>query len=411
MTDLLPLGKLYVSDFLAPGEEPRADPFDLTLVMDDDTGIVHLAEQPPPELMWGRYWYRSGTNATMRDELAGIVKEIVSVADLCAGDLWVDIASNDGTLLAATNLTHGMAYPINRVGVDPCSEDIAGEARKHGTIIQQSFTRDVARDIAEQWGKAKVVTCIAMFYDLLDPTDFLAGVKHLLAEDGVFVLQMSYTPLMLEQMAFDNICHEHARYYTLTTLENVLERAGFIVVDCTINDTNGGSFRVYAMHSDANMEAFATRPHRDVARMRTRAIRTLERVAESNSVERWKWFAQRLEHLRHDVYDFVTQARADGAEVWGYGASTKGNTLLQYFGLNHTLITAIAERQPGKVGLRTVGTNIPIVSEDDWRSARPEYTLMLPWHFVASFLDRERKYLEDGGKFIVPCPRFQVIGA
>lgn len=408
MTELFSLGKLYVSDFLAPGEAPRADPFDLTLVMDDDTGVVHLAEQPPAELMWGRYWYRSGTNRSMESELCSIVHQIEHVLGgiVEGGVPWVDIACNDGTLLAH------VSRHTYKVGVDPVEGDIAAAARGEADLfVQEPFSTLTAEKILARVVPAKVVTCIAMFYDLLDPTDFLAGVRRLLADDGIFVLQMSYTPLMQEQMAFDNICHEHARYYTLDTLQHVLWEGGFSVVDCQINDTNGGSFRVYAMHRDADRTAFATQPYRDVAAMRVRSILALEKAAGSNEPLRWKHFHERLQTLRRHVYDCVVQARADGAAVWGYGASTKGNTLLQYFGLHSGLITAIAERQPAKVGLRTVGTDIPIVSEDDWRSARPEFTLMLPWHFVAEFCERERKYLEDGGHFIVPCPRFQVIDA
>jgi NDP-4-keto-2,6-dideoxyhexose 3-C-methyltransferase len=402
MTELLSLGDLYVSDFLAPDELPRAAPADLTLVMDDD-GLVHLAEQPPADLMWGRYWYRSGTNATMCAELAGIVDQVIELVPLEGGDLWVDIASNDGTLLSYVD------GDLTRVGVDPVEGEIAAEAGMHADVLfHQPFSDSIAEEIAVGWGQAKVVTCIAMFYDLLDPTDFLAGVKRLLADDGVFVLQMSYTPLMLEQLAFDNICHEHGRYYTLATLSNTLTVAGFRIVDVELNDTNGGSFRVIVQHADA--KPLRTQPWRDVTEMNVRSLLAYEAICGYNTPAVWDRFADRLEDLRADVLRFVLQAKAHGARVYAYGASTKGNTLLQYFGLDHTMIDGIAERQSGKVGLRTVGTNVPIVSEDEWRSAASEYTLMLPWHFQAEFVQREADYLDNGGRFVVPCPRFEVIG-
>ncbi len=403
MTELFSLGELYVSDFLAPDEKPRAAPADLTLVMDDDTKLVHLAEQPPAELMWGRYWYRSGTNATMCRELEGIVDEIESLVSI--GGLWVDIASNDGTLLEAVN------DAFTAVGVDPVEGDIYDEALLHADeVIQSPFASSVADAILRENGEAKVVTCIAMFYDLLDPTDFLEGVHRLLDRDGVFVLQMSYTPLMLNQLAFDNICHEHARYYTLTTLQSTLTRAGFKIMDATLNDTNGGSFRVYAMRDDADQRKFASQPYRDVAEMRTSALLTNEMQWEFNSTGPWLRFWHRIDSLRSRVRTHIIDARARGETVWGYGASTKGNTLLQFFGLDHTMIDGIAERQEAKWGLRTVGTNIPIYSEDDMRKAKPDYLLMLPWHFVSEFTEREGDYLAGGGKFIVPCPRFEVIG-
>ncbi len=403
MTELFSLGDLYVSDFLAPDEQPRAAPADLTLVMDDDTKLVHLAEQPPAELIWGRYWYRSGTNATMCKELEGIVDEIESL--ITVGGLWVDIASNDGTLLETVD------DEFTVIGIDPVEGDIADEALHHADeIIQEPFTSSVADDIVGRRGQAKVVTCIAMFYDLLDPTDFLAGVHRLLERDGVFVLQMSYTPLMLTQLAFDNICHEHARYYTLTTLRAVLARAGFKIVDATLNDTNGGSFRVYAMRDDADERKFATQPYRDVAKMRTTALLYNEE-GWFNTSDAWVQFGRRIDSLRIAVRTHITNARARGETVWGYGASTKGNTLLQFFGLDHTLIDGIAERQEAKWGLRTVGTDIPICSEAEMRKAKPDYLLMLPWHFRREMVEREADYLAAGGRFIVPCPQFEVVGS
>lgn len=404
---LFSLGDLYVSDFLAPDEQPRAAPEDLTLVMDDDTGIVHLSSQPTSELMWGRYWYRSGTNATMRAELFDIVRQVGGLVSLEAGDLWVDIASNDGTLLAHVADVHP---DVIRVGVDPVEGDIHSEAKRHADeIVQAPFTSGVADILRRGYCDAKVITCIAMFYDLLDPTDFLVGVHDLLAADGVFVVQMSYTPLMLEQLAFDNICHEHARYYTLTTLRRVLRDAGFEVVDVELNDTNGGSFRVIAQRQDS--KPLRTRPWRDVATMRVESLLANEEVNSYNDGISWVWFRDRLTDLRRDVRAFVEQVRAQGGTIWGYGASTKGNTLLQFFGLDHTHIDAIAERQESKFGLRTVGSNIPIRPEAEMREACPDYLLMLPWHFVAEFVEREHDYLAAGGRFIVPCPRFQVIGA
>lgn len=404
MTELLNLGDLYVSDFLVADEEPRSEPWPLRLVMDDD-GLVHLSEQPPAELMWGRYWYRSGTNATMRAELYDIVQQVKGLVHLDAGDLWVDIASNDGTLLACVHLTDP---DVTRIGVDPVQGEIHEASKRWGTVIQKPFTAEVAADLLASHGQAKVITCIAMFYDLMDPTDFLAGVKRLLADDGVFVLQMSYTPLMLEQLAFDNICHEHARYYTLTTLRHVLFEAGLRVVDVELNDTNGGSFRVVVQHRDA--KPLRSQPWRDVAEMRVVSLLANEYRCGYNEPGVWARFHERLVTLREQVPTFIELQRRLGNQVWGYGASTKGNTLLQYFGLDHTMIDGIAERQEAKWGLVTVGTNIPIVSEDEWRAAAPEYTLMLPWHFRSEFLEREAKYLDAGGRFVVPCPRFDVIG-
>jgi SAM-dependent methyltransferase len=399
-TPMLDLGDLYVSDFLADDEKPRSEPWPLALEMDDDTRVVSLTSQPPPDLMWGRYWYRSGTNETMRNALADVVASITEVRGGNRGR-WLDIACNDGTLLEAV--------PAGwwRVGVDPAEDSIIEQAKNHADIVHQApFTGS-----AGVGSGFDVVTCVAMFYDLMDPTRFLSGVRRCLNVDGVFVLQMSYTPLMLEQLAFDNICHEHARYYTFATLRAELRRAGFQVVDVRLNDVNGGSFRVFAMRDDADVTSFGSAPFRDVADFRVQSLLEYEAYSRYNTERPWREFAGRLQRLRSDVRTLIEGEVAAGRTVYGYGASTKGNTLLQYFGLDASLITAIAERQPQKFGLRTVGSDIPIVSEAEARAANPDYMLVLPWHFVTEFRRRESAYLEGGGRFIVPCPTLEVVSA
>jgi SAM-dependent methyltransferase len=404
-TDLFNLGDLYVSDFLAEDENPRSDPWPLRLVMEDD-GLVHLAEQPPPELMWGRYWYRSGVSATMQMALESVVDYAANAVDYESGDIWLDIACNDGTLLRE------VPNAFVRIGVDPAEDSIANDARSIcNAHYQRPFDMNVAFDVAGTWGLAKVVTCAAMFYDLLDPAEFLAAVRSVMRSDGILVLQLSYSPLMLGQLAFDNICHEHARYYSMRTLQRTLRRGGFDVVDVELNDVNGGSFRVTAMRDDADVSTFASAPYRDVAHYRRRALLDRETILEVNDADTWLEFWREVNKLGEQVSGFIRDMGRIGKTVWAYGASTKGNTLLQLFELDSTLITAIAERSPAKYGRRTVGTNIPIVDEDTWRAAAPDFTLVLPWHFISEFRHREAAYLSGGGRFIVPCPAFDIIGA
>jgi C-methyltransferase C-terminal domain len=249
-----------------------------------------------------------------------------------------------------------------------------------------------------------------MFYDLEHPIPFVKDVHEVLDDNGLWVLQLSYTPLMLDQLAFDNICHEHIFYYSLFNLKKLFERHGFQIVDCQLNDTNGGSFRVYAMKQGADLRTFATQPHRDVCRFRVNSLLAYEATLNLDSAATWHNFFERIQKLKEQTVAFIKQAKAEGKTVWGYGASTKGNTLLQYFGLDSTLIDGIAERSVYKFGLRTVGTDIPIYSEDEMRKAKPDYLLVLPWHFINEFVQRERDFLAGGGKFIVPCPKFEIIG-
>lgn len=220
-------------------------------------------------------------------------------------------------------------------------------------------------------------------------------------EDNTFV-----TPAMVTHN-----CHEHLYYYTLTTIKKLLDDNGFKVMDCELNTVNGGSFRVYAIKRDADETTFGSQPHRDVCKMRVASLLALECYREYNLPVVWEDFTRKLVSLRNEVREFILAERAIGKSIWAYGASTKGNTLLQYFGLDSTLIDGIAERNHDKVGLRTVGTNIPIYSEQHMREVNPDYLLVLPWHFIKEFTERESEYLRGGGKFLVPCPQFCVIGS
>ena len=248
-----------------------------------------------------------------------------------------------------------------------------------------------------------------MFYDIDEPLAFLQDVDEIMDDEGLFVLQMSYTPLMLKQLAFDNICHEHVYYYTLTSIKNLLDQVSMKIVDCQLNDVNGGSFRVYIRKNSADVTAFRTSPYRDVAQYRVQSLLAKEKADKVDSPQPYLDFYHNILRLREETVNFIYEAKRQGKSIWGYGASTKGNTLLQWFGLDHRLIDAIAERNPTKYGLQTVGTNIPICSEHEMREAQPDYLLVLPWHFISEFCEREKEYLSKGGKFIVPCPSFQIV--
>lgn len=402
MKKLLELGDHYVSDFIISDDNVEREKYSLDLYADPALGAPRLKEQPPHSSMWGTYWYRSGINASMTKELQGIVAEITSRVRLNDGDTWLDIACNDGTLLKAVpdNLT--------KLGIDPCDDSYYAESSKVARVNQTYFTKEAFDEISNN--KAKVITCIAMFYDLDNPHPFVQDLYECLDDNGLLVLQMSYTPLMINQLAFDNICHEHVYYYDLTSISKLFSQHGFKVVDCSLNDTNGGSFRISLQKITAKESSFGSAPLRDVCRMRVAQVYEYEKSRPISSEQTWADFNRRLNKLRDDVVGFVRQARAEGKTVYGYGASTKGNTLLQYFGLDHNDITAIAERSPYKFGLKTVGTNIPIISEEEMRAARPDYLLVLPWHFIDEFEKRETEFFARGGKMIVPCPVFKVIG-
>lgn len=369
------------------------------------SGLVQLAHTAPFDEMYEEYWYKSGTNATMTNELRGMAESTQQLMKTKAGDVWVDIGCNDGTLLRF------LEKDLIRIGFDPAKNNYKELAQKHASlIINDYFTHENFKKSEYGDKKAKVITSIAMFYDLEDPHKFVDDINKTLDDDGLWIIQMSYLPLMLKQLAFDNICHEHLEYYSLTALKYLLDEHNFSIVDCQLNDINGGSFRIYIRKSDANPAKFATAPYRDVAEFRTQSILEYEKTLNLTDPKTYKDFYRKAKELKKKTVEFIKTEKAKGKKIWGYGASTKGNTLLQWFELDNTLIDGIAERSPAKFGLKTAGTNIPIYSEEEMRKAKPDYLLVLPWHFIHEFKERETAFLERGGKFIVPCPKFEIIG-
>jgi hypothetical protein len=256
--------------------------------------------------------------------------------------------------------------------------------------------------------RASVVTVCAMFYDLGNPIGFLTDVWRVMKEDGVLVLQLSYTPLMLVQNELGNVCHEHIAYYTLKSLEYTLDKAGFKVIDLALNNVNGGSIRVYATKKDAELK-FKTQADRDIAAIRVQSLRDYEEANGVNKPEAYIKFATRMAEAAKGFLEFMAAEQAKGKVFYGYGASTKGNTMLQWLGLTSKEIPFIAERQERKVGLTCVGSDIPVCSEEQARKDKPDYMIVFPWHFISEFVDRESEYLKNGGKFIVLSPKFEVI--
>jgi SAM-dependent methyltransferase len=401
---ILSLGELYVSDFIIPGDSDGTKaPLDLVLCR--RCRLLQLRHTVPPETMYRNYWYRSGTNQSMRKALADIANKSEMLMHLNTGDSVLDIGCNDGTLLASYK-TGG----LYKIGFDP-AENMVVHSRKTADKVVVGFFESKAFLNDPELGRhrPKVVTSIAMFYDLEDPNKFVSDVKAVMHPDGLWVVQMSYLPLMLKQNELGNICHEHLEYYSLQSFEYLLKKHDFEVVDLELNDVNGGSLRAYIQNRTASSSIFGDATYREIAAGRVQAIRDEETRMGLGDSAPYLEFALWVNRIKDDVVGFIKDQVARGKKVYVYGASTKGNTLLQYFDLDASLITAAAERNPDKWGKRTVGTHIPIISEEEARAAKPDYFLILPWHFLEEFQIREKTYLLSGGKFIVPMPHFTLI--
>jgi SAM-dependent methyltransferase len=393
---------VYVSDFIPTDAAPRSQKVPLAMCLAPQSGLVQLADTASFEEMYQTYWYRSSTNESMVAELADIAQKSTRLMKVGAGNLWIDIGCNDGTLLSY------IPTDITRIGYDPNNYKELSE--KHADlIVNDYFSAQAFRASPYKDTRANVITSIAMFYDLEDPHAFVKDICDVLDDNGLWVLQMSYLPLMLEQLAFDNICHEHLEYYSLTALKYLLDSHNLTIVDCELNDVNGGSFRVYIRKNNADPTTFGSAPYRDVARYRVASILSHEKSLHLDDPQTYLDFYKKSCDLRDETIVFMRAEKAKGKKISAYGASTKGNTLLQWWGIDNTLVDYIAERSNAKFGLKTVGSNIPIVSEEEMRASKPDYLLVLPWHFIDSFVKREQAFLKGGGAFIVPCPHFEII--
>ena len=396
MQAILSLGNLYVSGFVeSPEETERCVQAPLDLVLCLQCYLLQLRHTVNPGLLYRQYWYLSMVNSTMRAALADITQSAEQLTGVRAGDVVLDIGANDGTLLRSYR-TPGLQL----MGYEPAKNLVT--AARGGTTMVFNALFQAEPFLQASSTLATIITSIAMFYDLEDPNRFVQDIARCLAPDGLWIIQMAYLPAMLSQNAFDNICHEHLEYYSLAALTPLMQRHGFKVVDVQLNDVNGGSIRIY-------VAPVACTRYDGEGRDRVRTLEQQERALQLERVETYQAFAGCVQGLRETTRRFVQEVVARGQRVYAYGASTKGNTLLQYYGLDHTLVQAAAERSQDKWGKQTAGTWIPIVSEQQMRQERPDYLLILPWHFLPEFLERERAYLAAGGRFIVPLPQFRVL--
>lgn len=358
-------------------------------------GLVQLRHVYSPETLYGEtYGYRSGLNRSMVEHLQHKVKIILRKAPLKPGDMVIDIGSNDSTLL--------QSYPsqgITLVGIDPLGERMREYYPSHIHLITDFFGKEA---LEKRFGsrKAKIITSIAMFYDLESPLIFMQQVYDLLADDGVWVFEQSYMPTMLSNNSYDTICHEHLEYYRLKQIKWMADRVGFKIIDVEFNQINGGSFSV--------MVAKRNSSYREAQGLVKRIIKSEEKMG-LHTLKPYQAFRKRVLQHKKKFQAQIRKLNKSGKKLLGYGASTKGNVVLQYCNLREKDIHSIAEVNPDKFGAYTPGTLIPIISEQDARAMKPDYFVVLPWHFKDNIIAREKKFLKAGGKLLFPLPSPMVV--
>jgi len=395
LVSVLNLGNQVLTGIFPRTPEEQITSGPLELVWCPDSGLLQLNHSFEPSEMYGdNYGYRSGLNQSMVDHLTSKVAYLEKLVGLKPGDTVLDIGSNDCTLLKAYTVGD-----IERVGIDPTGSKFAEYYPDDVKLVPDFFSADAFASTKAQ--PAKIITSIAMFYDLDDPIAFARQIEQCLAPDGVWHFEQSYMPSMLRMNSYDTICHEHLEYYSLGVVRTILKAAGMKAVDVIMNNINGGSFAVTATKQDNQ----AIEENDAVINW---MLEQEDRMG-INTPKPYREFEERVFRHREDLTRLIRALRADGKTVLGYGASTKGNVVLQFCGFTPDDIPAIAEVNPEKFGRVTPGTNIPIISEAEAHAMAPDYYLVLPWHFKEGIIRREKKYLNSGGKFIFPFPEIEII--
>tara|TARA_B100000586_G_scaffold60566_1_gene41800 strand:- start:1276 stop:2484 length:1209 start_codon:yes stop_codon:yes gene_type:complete len=384
MKKIFSLGNLYVSNFVKKSKIKKGIRAPLNLLYCNSCELIQLSHIAPQEIMYKRfYWYKSGVTKTMREGLKDIFTDSLKFVRISKKDLVLDIGANDGTLLK---------YYKNKsltLGCEP-AKNLQKELKKNCHYKMENFwSFEEFLKISSKFNlpKPKIITAIGMFYDLEDPNKFIRDAALSLDDEGIFIAQLMCLKSMVSQNDIGNICHEHIEFYSLKSLKFLFETNGFEIFRIEENELNGGSFRIYCRKYKTGSIKF---PYENVKEM-------------------MKSFVKRVKLNKKRTIGFLNKKKYEGKTIFLYGASTKGNTLLQYYGINNKLIPYAAERSPEKWNKYTVGTGIKIISEKKARRMKPDFFLVTPWGFIDEFKKREIKWRKTGGKFIVPFPKMKIV--
>ena len=394
LVTVLSLGEQYLTGVFPKSVNEEVTKGPLDLVWCPDSGLLQMKQSYSLDEMYGdNYGYRSGLNASMVRHLTNKIHTLERLVKINEQDLVIDIGSNDATSLKAYTGKH------RKVGIDPTGIKFKEFYTNEISLIPTFFSANAfKKDFPNE--KAKIITSIAMFYDLENPVIFVKDIEECLTEDGVWHFEQSYMPSMLRTNSYDTICHEHLEFYSFKVVKNLLEQCGMRVIDVQMNAINGGSFAVTATKKNSSYVS------------NTPIINWMLQQEEDMGLDTpkpYRDFEERVFKHRKNLVELIEALVADGKKVFGYGASTKGNVLLQFCNFTTKHIPYIAEVNEEKFGSFTPGTHIPIISEKDAKDMKPDYFLVLPWHFKHSILEREKEYIEQGGKFIFPLPEIEIV--
>ena len=378
------LGNLFVSNFVKKSRIKKGPKAPLTLMYCNKCTLLQLSHIAPQELMYKKfYWYKSGVTQTMRDGLKEIYKSSLKHVRLKKNDVVLDIGANDGTLLKYYD------KKFKTIGCEPAKNLITDLKKNCKHVINDFWSYKNLKKILAKYKlkKPKVITAIGMFYDLEDPNKFIKDSALALNKNGIFIAQLMCLKSMINKNDLGNICHEHIEFYTLKSLKYLFENNGLEIFKIEENDINGGSYRIFCR----------------------KFKRGSIKLKKENVLQSVNQFVKRIKKNRSQMLNFINKKIKQGKKIFLYGASTKGNTLLQYYNLNKSIIPFAAERSSEKWGKYTIGTGIKIISEKEARKLNPDFFLVTPWGFIKEFVKRESEWLKKGGKFILPFPKLKIV--
>ena len=385
----MPLANGFLTADQVIGMEPK---YPLDVYFCDSCSLVQIIDVVPPEVMFTDYPYITGTSETMKNNLSQLCASTSSCTVLDSNDQVVDIGSNDGTLLSFFK-----EYGCRTLGVEPAG-NIAQLASKKGIeTIQRFFTNETCSSILESYGKAKIITGTNVFAHVDDINGFIMCVQRLLHPDGMFVIEVPYLPDMLDKLEFDTIYHEHLSYFSLSALTTLFTNHGMSIVNVERLTVHGGSIRVY------------------ISPIGEQRCHYLEELLDQETkigipyIDIYEKFAADVNALKSDLITMLNNLKNDGKRITGYGAPAKGNILLNYCGVDDTVLDCIFDNTPFKQDLFTPGTHIPVVSDAKFEKISPDYCLLLAWNYEEEILKKEKSYLQNGGNFIIPIPHPKVV--
>ena len=385
LKEIFSLGNLFVSNFVKKKDIKKGIKAPLTMCYCNNCSLIQLSHMAPQEIMYRRfYWYRSGVTKIMRAGLENLYKESLKHVKLSKNDVVLDIGANDGTLLK-----YYKEKKFVTIGCEP-AKNLQKPLEKNCNFSIKNFWSKKELNkvlLKNKLKKPKIITAIGMFYDLEEPNKFIKDAADSLDDKGIFIAQLMCLKTMIEKNDVGNVCHEHIEFYSLKSLKFLFEENGLEIFKIEENDINGGSYRIYCRKFNKGSI----------------------KLKNENVLKLMKDFVRRVKKNKMVTARFIDKKIKEGKKIYLYGASTKGNTVLQYYGLNNKKIPIGAERSPEKWGKYTIGTGIKIVKEEIARNLNPDYFFVTPWGFIKEFVKREKKWLKKGGAFILPFPKFKLI--